>query len=145
MPQSAASTALQKNSILAGVSRNTPPPPSIRLAPSLCRPPPSSTSLFPLIFHRQALPEPTTTQPGKNSTESCCRASLPLTLIPSHHISISSKKQNASNHFNFFPLRRSIINAVNFRRVCSPEGGRQGKCIMVRYSIDRLLNAAKCP
>lgn len=84
--------------------------------------PPSPTSLLPLIFHRQALPEPTTTQPGKNSTESCCRASLPLTLIPSHHISISSKKQNASNHFNFFPLRRSIINAVNFRGL-QPRGG----------------------
>lgn len=49
MPQSAASTALQKNSIPAGVSRNTPPPPSIRLPISLCRPP--HTSLLPLIFH----------------------------------------------------------------------------------------------
>lgn len=27
----------------------------------------------------------------KNSTESCCKASLSLTLIPSHHISISSE------------------------------------------------------
>ena len=72
---------------------NTPPCLSLSLSLSVYTSP--SFSPLPhfsrsLIFRWQALWIFDHTA-WKNSTESCCKASLSLTLIPSHHISITSE------------------------------------------------------